>query len=197
MNRAVFLDRDGVLNELKYNTGESLWDSPYTLTDFRWLPGVPEAVRQLNDLGLKTIVVSNQPGVAKGKCPVGFLEELNQKMVKELRLSGAWLDAIYYCMHHPDGSVLEYRTDCYCRKPKSGLLIKASQEQKIDLSTSYMIGDRLIDIQAGRAVGCKSIFVESPATNRYNLSENIDIFQNLSQAVRKILREEEARGDLS
>ena len=71
MDRAVFLDRDGVLNELKYNERELLWDSPYTLDDFHWLPGVPDAIRQLNQLGLKTIVVSNQPGVAKGKSARG------------------------------------------------------------------------------------------------------------------------------
>ena len=118
-------------------------------------------------------------------------------MVTELSASGAWLDAIYYCLHHPDGSILEYRKDCDCRKPKSGLLIKASQEHEIDLSASYMIGDRLIDIQAGQSVGCKAFFVESPATNRYNLSQNIDCFPNLPQAVRKILQEEGAFGDLS
>jgi len=190
MDRAVFLDRDGVLNELKYNEQELLWDSPYSLEDFHWLPGVPEAIHHINQLGLKTIVVSNQPGVAKGKCPLAFLEMLTKQITIDLKEIGAWLDGIYYCLHHPDGSVLEYRMDCDCRKPKSGLLIKASQEHNIDLSASYMIGDRFIDIQAGQAVGCKSIFVESPATNRYNLSEKIDSFPNLPQAVRKIWQDE-------
>ena len=190
MDRAVFLDRDGVLNELKYNERELLWDSPYTLDDFHWLPGVPEAIRQLNQLGLKTIVVSNQPGVAKGKCAIGFLETLTQQITTDLKKIGAWLDGIYYCLHHPEGSVLEYRMDCDCRKPKSGLLLKASQQHNIDLSSSYMIGDRFIDIQAGQAAGCKSIFVESPATNRYNLSEYIDSFPNLPQAVRRIWQDE-------
>ena len=136
------------------------------------------------------IVVSNQPGVAKGKCSVTFLETLTQQITIDLKGIGAWLDGIYYCLHHPDGSVLEYRMDCDCRKPKSGLLIKASQEHNIDLSSSYMIGDRFIDIQAGQAAGCKSIFVESPATNRYNLSEYIDSYPNLPQAVRRIWQDE-------
>ena len=190
MDRAVFLDRDGVLNELKYNERELLWDSPYTLDDFHWLPGVPDAIRQLNQLGLKTIVVSNQPGVAKGKCAVEFLETLTQQITTDLKKIGAWLDGVYYCLHHPEGSVLEYRMDCDCRKPKSGLLLKASQQHNIDLSSSYMIGDRFIDIQAGQMVGCKPFFIESPATNRYNHSGNIDSFPNLQQAVRKIWQDE-------
>lgn len=197
MNRAVFLDRDGVLNQLKYNPDEALWDSPYTSSDFCLLPGVPDAVRKINDLGLMAIVVSNQPGVAKGKCPAEFLNELDQKMLAGLRVSGAWLDQIYYCLHHPDGSVLKYRMNCECRKPKPGLLLRASKEHQIDLSNSYLIGDRLIDIQAGQTVGCTTFLVESRATNRYNLLENVDCFQNLPHAVREIIQEEETRGNLS
>lgn len=162
MKRAVFLDRDGVINPLVYNAQEGGLDSPYRLDQFRLLPGVGPALRSLKEMGFLTVVVSNQPGVAKGKCSPGFLEALNWRLAAELRRYGAALDAIYYCLHHPQGKVPGLRRACLCRKPRPGLLLEAAQELGIDLRSSYMVGDRKVDIEAGLAAGCTTLLVGDP-----------------------------------
>ncbi len=160
MRRAVFLDRDGVINPLVYRTGEGTLDSPYSLEEFCLLPRAGAAVRAINDMGKLAIVASNQPGVAKGKCSSRTLDLLTRKMVGELARHGARLDGCHYCLHHPEGVVAEYRTVCSCRKPQPGLLLQAALELDVDLTGSYMIGDRDKDIQAGRAAGCRTILVD-------------------------------------
>jgi D-glycero-D-manno-heptose 1,7-bisphosphate phosphatase len=159
VNRAVFLDRDGVINAAVYNPVEGKLDSPYRLEDFRLLPGAAQAIRQINSLGFLAVVVSNQPGVAKGKCDPAFLESLNQRLHWELARQGAHLDAIYYCLHHPQAQVASLRTSCDCRKPQPGLVLQAARELTIDLARSYMVGDSPADIAAGLAVGCRTILV--------------------------------------
>jgi len=161
-NRAIFLDRDGVLNALIYRPEEDLWDSPYSLQEFRILFGVATAVRRIKELGFLAVVVSNQPGVAKGKFPVQALESLDNQLSLELAKQDTYLDGIYYCFHHPEGIIQQYQGICDCRKPKPGLLIQAAQEHQIDLDSSYLIGDRLVDIEAGLTAGCKSILVKQP-----------------------------------
>ena len=160
MQRAVFLDRDGVINAVVWNAQEQATDSPYRLEDFQLLPSVPEAVRRIRELGFLAVVVSNQPGVAKGKCSFQLLDDLTHKMQAELAAYGAELDAVYYCCHHPDASLAELRVDCACRKPKPGLIQYASQDLLIDPSQSYMIGDQERDVEAGLAAGCVSIRVQ-------------------------------------
>lgn len=163
MRRAVFLDRDGVINAMVYNPTEASWDSPYTLEQFQLLPGVTKAIRLINDLGLLAVVVSNQPGVAKGKCSAPFLEALNLELRARLAQEGAHLDGIYYCIHHPQAQMETLRVECGCRKPKPGLLLRAAEELNIDLGRSYIIGDRAVDIQAGLAVGCTTILLRQDA----------------------------------
>jgi len=159
VNRAVFLDRDGVINAAPYNPVEGKLDSPYALEDFRLLPGVTAAVRRINSLGFPAVVVSNQPGVAKGKCDRAFLGALDHLLHWELAREGAYLDAIYYCLHHPQAQVESLRHSCDCRKPQPGLLLQAARELNINLSGSYMVGDSPTDVAAGRAVGCRTILV--------------------------------------
>jgi D-glycero-D-manno-heptose 1,7-bisphosphate phosphatase len=159
MNRAVFLDRDGVINAALYNPAEGKFDSPYRLEDFRLLPGAAQAIRQINSLEFLAVVVSNQPGVAKGKCDFAFLEALNQRLHWELARQGAHLDAIYYCLHHPQAQVESLRLSCDCRKPEPGLLLRAAHELGIDLARSYMVGDSPADIAAGLAAGCRAILL--------------------------------------
>jgi len=153
----VFLDRDGVINSLVHKRG--VIDSPFTIRQFRLLPGVGTAVRRLNRLGLKVVVVSNQPGVAKGNFTAGALREMTEKMERGLRRSGARLDGIYYCLHHPQARIKKYRARCVCRKPMPGLLVRASREMGLDLRTSFMVGDNLTDIEAGKAAGCTTLFI--------------------------------------
>jgi D,D-heptose 1,7-bisphosphate phosphatase len=157
--RAVFLDRDGVMNSYVYNPEFGTVDSPSNPEEFSLLPGIADAVIEFNHLDLLTIVVSNQPGVAKGKFCMELLEQMTEKMVEALVASGARLDEVCYCLHHPEASVPKYRGNCECRKPKPGLLLRAADKWRINLSESYIVGDGITDVQAGIAAGVKTVFV--------------------------------------
>jgi len=159
MNRAVFLDRDGVINELIYYRDNGMVDSPFTLKQFRLLRGVRNAIKIINSLNFKTIVVSNQPGIARNHFTKKTLALMDAKMEKELAKKKAFLDAVYYCPHDPKGANKRYKKVCNCRKPKPGLLLEASKRFNINLKDSYMIGDELADIQTGRNIGCKTILL--------------------------------------
>ena len=152
--RAVFLDRDGVINEIVYFPELGVLDSPLNPRQFKLLPNVAKAIRIFNRLGLKVVVASNQPGMAKGKMTRELFEKTRLKMRRELRKGGAHIDAEYYCFHHPSAKYAKYRVRCRCRKPKPGLLLRAAKDLGLDLSKSYLLGDSLTDIEAGKAVGC-------------------------------------------
>lgn len=153
--KAIFLDRDGTINIYKgFLTKEE---------DFELIPGVTEAIKLVNHSGYLAIVVSNQPVIARGDCTFEELQTIHEKMETLLGKEGAFVDAIYYCPHHPDkgfeGERPEYKFDCNCRKPKPGLLLQAAKDWNIDLSQSYMIGDTDRDIEAGDNAGCKQSFL--------------------------------------
>lgn len=160
MNRAVFLDRDGAINAAIWNRIEGKVDTPYRLEDFRLLPGAAQALAAINEMGFLAVVVSNQPGVAKGKCGPDMLEAINRRMLASLAEEGARLDGIYYCLHHPEAVVPALRVRCNCRKPEPGLLLQAAKELDIDLARSYMIGDQQADVEAGLAAGCKTVLLD-------------------------------------
>lgn len=190
-SRAVFLDRDGSINSMVYNPNFGLVDSPRSPEEFRLLPGVAEAIRLINEMGLLAVVVSNQPGIAKGRCTPKTLKAITQKMHRELAQAGAHLDAAYYCLHHPEALWEEYRVTCNCRKPKPGLLQKAAEELGIDLKASYMIGDGLTDILAGKAVRCTTVFLGNYKCEICNVMDELDarpdfLAPNLLEAVRPI-----------
>lgn len=151
--RAVFLDRDGTLN--KYV------GFLRNIDDFALLPGVAQAIRAINDSGCLAIVVTNQPVVARGEVTLAELQQIHNKLETLLGAEGAYLDAIYYCPHHPDkgfpGERPAYKIDCTCRKPKPGLLLQAAQDFNIDLAQSWMVGDSESDVRAGLAAGCKTV----------------------------------------
>lgn len=160
--KAIFLDRDGVINK---HIGFLR-----RVDEFELIPGVTEAVKAINKSGYLAIVVTNQPVIARGECTWDELLRIHDKMETLLGKEGAFLDGIYICPHHKDkgfeGERPEYKFDCDCRKPKPGLLLQAAQDFNIDLSQSYMIGDNSTDIEAGQNAGCKdSILIE---TNREN-----------------------------
>ena len=145
----VFLDRDGTLNR----------DVPYCSRpeDLELLPTVPEGIKLLNQHGLRVVVVTNQSGVARGYFTEQTLQRIHQKLRDELAKAGAYVDAIYYCPHHPD-------EQCQCRKPNPGLLYRAASELQIDLASSYVIGDRLVDVTAAKYAGCKAVLVPNNGT---------------------------------
>lgn len=160
--KAIFLDRDGVINKHIGFLRKS--------EEFELVPGVIDGIKAINKSGYLAIVVTNQPVIARGECTFEELQRIHDKMETVLGKEGAFLDAIYVCPHHKDkgfeGERPEYKFDCDCRKPKPGLLLKAARDFNIDLSQSIMIGDSESDIQAGRNAGCKeSVLVESNKDN--------------------------------
>lgn len=150
--RAIFLDRDGTINEYVGFLRK--------IDDFRLLDGVSEAIRAINDSGYLAIVVTNQPVIARGEVTVEELQEIHNKMETLLGRDGAYVDAIYYCPHHPHsgyaGEIRKLKIDCDCRKPKAGMLFRAARDLNIDLSQSWMVGDGENDIACGRNGGCKT-----------------------------------------
>ena len=172
--RGVLLDRDGVINELAYFPEVGVIDSPLNPDQFKLLPGVPEAIRALNELGFKVAIVSNQPGIAKGKMTERLFAEIRSKMKNELEREGAHLDAEYYCFHHPDAVREEYKVNCDCRKPKPGLFVKASSELGLDPSRSFSVGDSLVDVKAGKAAGFTTILIGSMKCDLCRLMDQED-----------------------
>ena len=157
--RAVFLDRDGVINALVYHQDAGIIDAPFTRSQFRLLPRVPEAIRLLNDLGLPVAIVSNQPGIAKGHLKPELLKWFERTMLSRIHSAGAHIDGIFYCLHHPKAKVPSLRRHCHCRKPEIGLLETAAAQLKVSLPDCYMVGDGIPDMLAGKRAGCKTIFI--------------------------------------
>ena len=153
-NKAVFFDRDGVLNEdihLLYKIEDVIIPS-YTV----------EAFELLQSFTGKKIVVSNQTVISRGLASEEDVEKLNQYINKQLfDATGCSIDKFYVCPHHPEATLEKYRINCNCRKPKPGMLLQAANDLKINLSQSWMIGDRISDIVAGHRVGCKTILIQT------------------------------------
>lgn len=170
--KAVFLDRDGTLNRYI-----GFLRSPEEL---ELLPGVGEAVRRINASGYLAILVTNQPVIARGEVTVEGLREIHNKLETLLGKEGAYLDAIYYCPHHPHsgfpGEIKELKFDCACRKPKPGLLLQAAEDYHIDLTSSIMVGDRESDILAGKAAGCRTVLLGEGAFTQDETSPDLLTF---------------------
>ena len=153
--KAIFLDRDGTIN--KYV------GFLRNIDEFELIDGVTEAIRKINESGYLAIVVTNQPVIARGEVTSEELDEIHKKMETLLGAEGAYVDAIYYCPHHPhkgyEGEIPELKIDCDCRKPKPGMLLRAAQDFNIDLSQSWMIGDGDNDVKAGKAAGCNTVLI--------------------------------------
>jgi D-glycero-D-manno-heptose 1,7-bisphosphate phosphatase len=153
--RAIFLDRDGVVNKhVGFLTN---------IREFELLPDVARAIKKINGLGILTVIVTNQPVIARGEVTYSQLEDIHNKMEVLLGEEGAYIDAIYFCPHHPDrgyaGEITELKIDCDCRKPKIGMFIRAAADLNIDLGQSWMIGDGEKDIRAGNSAGCSTILI--------------------------------------
>jgi histidinol-phosphate phosphatase family protein len=157
--KAVFLDRDGVINALVYHQDAGVIDAPFTRSQFKLLPRVPEAIRLLNDLGLRVAIVSNQPGIAKGQFKPEMLKVFERRMLSRIRAAGGRIDRIYYCLHHPEAKVSKLRQRCRCRKPEIGLLEQAAMDLRVPLDKCYLIGDGIPDLLAGSRAGCRTIFI--------------------------------------
>lgn len=175
--KAIFLDRDGTINKyVGFLTN---------IDEFKLLDGVTEAIKKINASGYLAIVVTNQPVIARGEVSFEQLDEIHHKMETLLGKEGAYLDAIYYCPHHPHsgykGEVKELKIKCDCRKPKPGMLMKAAKDYNIDLEESYMIGDSENDILAGKNAGCKTVLI-----GKEDYDQDITV-SSLLEGVQKIL----------
>ena len=147
---AVFLDRDGTVNIEK--------EYLYRADQFEFTPGAVEAINLLNQSGYLVVVVTNQSGVARGYYGEADVERLHSHIDQLLQSHGGRVDAWYYCPHHASGKP-PYNRECHCRKPLPGMLLQAAADHGIDLSRSWMVGDKLVDIEAGLAAGCKPVLV--------------------------------------
>ena len=155
--RAIFLDRDGVLNYNVLNPLTGEFEAPLRPEDFRLIPGVLESLAVLRDSGFLLFLVSNQPNYAKGKVTLDALEGIHNRLESALDEAGIAFRGFNYCLHHPEAVVPSLLGPCQCRKPSPHFLLKAQDEHAIDLSKSWMIGDRVTDVQCGKAAGVRTI----------------------------------------
>jgi histidinol-phosphate phosphatase family protein len=190
-NRAVFLDRDGVINPFLYNAGPGALETPANPAEFHLIPGARKAIAEFNHLDLPVIVFSFQSGIANGKLTPALLDEINDKICAKVAEGGAFLDTVLCCRHHPDATLPECRPECDCRKPRPGLFFRAAREYNLDLGASFFIGHDVPGVLAGRAAGVTTILL-SP--HRYILGNEFSsrgaiphlMVQQMAQAVSHI-----------
>lgn len=183
-NKAIFIDKDGTLiKDVPYNVNPSLIEfTPYAF----------EGLKILKKAGFKLIIVSNQSGIARGYFSEQSLAKMIKTIKKILRTKKIEIDGFYYCPHHPNAKIKKYAIKCKCRKPMPGLITKAASDQNIDLSKSFLIGDILNDIEAGRRAPCRTIFMDSGNETEWIVTDlrNPDIICcDLKQAAEEILYE--------
>ena len=191
---AVFLDRDGILNELVHYADWGEMESPREPEALRIREGVPEALLELTLAGWSLFVVSNQPSYAKGKTSLENLKAVHARLEVHLAQRQIRFKAALYCFHHPNGVVSAVSGFCTCRKPKPGLLLKAAAEHKLDLASCWMVGDQDSDVECGAAAGTRTILVpnEHSAAKRGRSAPHV-IARDLKTAVRVILQTEESK----
>lgn len=175
MNKAVFLDRDGVLNLALVRDGKPY--SPANLGELQLAPGAAKALNELKALGFKLLVVTNQPEVARGNITRASVEEIHRAIAAELPV-----DEIFVCYHN-DGD------GCDCRKPKPGMLLEGARKHNVDLKESFMVGDRWRDVEAGQGAGCRTIFVDAGYEDRNTAQPPDAKVRSLREGVDWILAE--------
>jgi len=182
MNKAVFLDRDGtIIEDVGYLNNPK---------EIKFIPGTIEAIKKLNQAGYKVVVITNQSGIARGLIREDMLQTIDKTMQKTILAGGAHLDGIYYCPHHPDHGHYPYKRKCNCRKPGPGMILKAQKDLNIDLKQSFMIGDKISDVEAGINAKVKPILVLTGQSAQFKekaAEKGIKICQDLNQAVDQLL----------
>lgn len=169
MERAVFLDRDGTIIE---DTGYI-----HLRSKIKFLPRVSQAIKLLNKNGAKVIIITNQSGVARGYFTEETVKEINSYIQESLAKQGAFINKMYYCPHHVEGIIEEYTRECYCRKPNPGMIEKAAYEFNLDLKNSFVVGDKISDMEAGYRAGCQTILLED--TGSLNKREEAALIPDL------------------
>jgi D-glycero-D-manno-heptose 1,7-bisphosphate phosphatase len=185
---AIFLDRDGTITDMVYYPEHALVDSPCSPSHLVLIEGAGAALRSFQSLGYKLILISNQPGIAKRHFTPDVHQQIVQRLEDLLCLEGVALTAQYYCLHHPQAKLAQYRLGCGCRKPQPGLLLQAAEEHDLSLRDSITIGDSLTDVQAGEQAGTKTILLTTVNSliTRLIVDQGIEpsfIARNLLEAV--------------
>jgi D-glycero-D-manno-heptose 1,7-bisphosphate phosphatase len=182
MQKAAFIDRDGVINEDRGYI--------YRSADFHLIPGTLQALRQLRELGYLLVVITNQSGIARGMYSEEQFHELNSYMRSSLLAAGVSIDIVQYCPHLPDARIERYRVDCDCRKPRPGMIHEAARLLNIDTSQSILIGDRRADVEAGRAGAIGRCFLvrSGRALSESDARSADGVFQNLAACVAALPR---------
>ncbi len=189
--KAIFLDRDGTINKYVGFLRD--------INQFELIDGVTEAIKKINHSDYLCIVITNQPVIARGEVTLEELDEIHNKMQTLLGNDGAYIDALYYCPHHPDkgfkGEVPELKIECECRKPSIGMILKAAKDYNIDLSESVMIGDTTIDVQTGKNAGITSILLKTGKAGtdgKYDVEPDY-VCDDLLEAVNKVMNKQKER----
>ena len=188
MKKAIFFDRDGVINKLVFNPKTNEYESPHELKDLELIPNALESIKKLEDNGYYLFVISNQPSFAKGKTTLEKIKEIHQKLQTQIENYGINIKKYYYCYHHPKGIISQYSGECDCRKPKPFFLNQAKNEYNLDFTKSWMIGDQDSDIECGNNAGVKTIMIlnEHSCKKRGYSSPNYSV-NNLLESVNLIL----------
>ena len=189
MEKAVFLDRDGVINPLIFNISSGDYESPHNPEDFSVFTYVIKALRLLKQEGFLNIIVSNQPSVAKGKTTMAKLKKIENMLCQYSEEHGNLLDGYYYCYHHPKGIISRYAKKCKCRKPGTMFIQKAIKKFNLDITKSYLVGDQDTDIKCGNAMNLYTIKINNKHTlNKSGTEQPNDVASNLYDAVIKIIK---------
>ncbi len=180
LQRAVFLDRDGTINE-----DAGFVTKPEQL---RLIPYAAKAIALLNEK-YKVVVITNQPMVGRGLCTEEDIKMIHHELLRQLSMQDAKLDGIYACFHHPIMGLGEYRQSCSCRKPMPGMILKAADELSLDLASSYMVGDKTSDIKAGLSAGLKTILVKTGTAGNDGFNDAVPdyVAEDLYHAAKIIL----------
>jgi D-glycero-D-manno-heptose 1,7-bisphosphate phosphatase len=187
--RAVFLDRDGVINRLALDPATDEYESPHDPKDLKLYPWSINALKELQNADYILFIVSNQPSYAKGKTSLKSLKAVHAKFHRLMKMNGIKFKRYFYCYHHPDGVVAKYAVKCRCRKPKPYFILKAVKENYLDASHSWFIGDRDIDVLCGRAGGTMTILVDEKRSRHLRGESSPDFrARNLKEAVKIIVK---------
>lgn len=167
MNKAFFVDRDGIIVRMVYDSKKGTVDTVLKPDQLDFVPGIFELLKFTHDKGYLNILISNQPGMALGKQSKKNFTGVESEILKKIKKEGAVLDDLFYCLHHPFATVRSLKRNCLCHKPGPGLILKAARKYKIDLNKSYFLGDGVNDILAGESAGCRTILMANLYETEY------------------------------
>jgi len=186
MNRALFLDRDGVINELVYYPSHKEWESPRAIEDLRLHPGIHEPLIKAQRAGWLLFLITNQPSYAKGKCSLESLEKIQDSVMQQLSAKGVTITGAYVCYHHPTSKIPGFGA-CECRKPSPFFIHEAARDHDIDLAKSWMVGDQDTDVETGRRAGVRTAVLtyERSGPKRGTVKADL-VCSDLADFVRKV-----------